>query len=75
MEGKPTKRTDALAADRAFVIQFRAGPPDEPLRTLAGRVEHVHSGAVRHFECLDELLGFLERTLAPPKGKAAGKPG
>jgi hypothetical protein len=77
MEGKPTKRTDALAADRAFVVQFRASSADRPFTSLAGRVEHVHTGAVQHFESLDELLTFLERALeAPqPKAKAAGAPG
>jgi hypothetical protein len=77
MEGKPTKRTDALAADRAFVVQFRASSGDRPLTSLAGRVEHVHSGAVQHFESLDELLTFLERALDGPqvKAKTAGAPG
>jgi hypothetical protein len=73
MEGKPTRRTDALAADRAFVVQFRAGPTGEPLAELAGRVEHVHSGAVRHFESLDGLLEFLERAIAPAPAKAKAK--
>lgn len=70
MEGKPTKRTDALAADRAFVVQFRTSSTDRPLSNLAGRVEHVHSGAVQHFESLDELLRFLERALEAPQAKA-----
>jgi hypothetical protein len=70
MEGKPTRRTDALAADRAFVVQFRAAPAEQPLERLAGRVEHVHSGAVLHFESLDELLGFLRRALATPPARA-----
>ena len=74
MDGRSTRPTAALAADRAFVVQFRAGSPEEPLAYLAGRVEHVHSGAVRHFQSLDELLGFFERALVacPPGRSAAG---
>lgn len=64
------KRTDALPADRAFVVQFRAAPGSEPLANLSGRVEHIRSGAARHFESLDELLRFLERSLASPPEKA-----
>ena len=70
MEGKPTKRTDALAADRAFVVQFRASEGDRPLTSLSGRVEHVHSGAVHHFESLDDLLKFLEGALGAAKAKS-----
>ena len=70
MEERPPRRTDALAADRAFVVQFRMGSPEGSLAHLAGRVEHVRSGAVRHFESLDELLGFLAEALESPPVKA-----
>ena len=70
MDGRLPRRTDALTADRAFVVQFRTGSPEESLAHLAGRVEHVRSGAVRHFESLDELLGFLAEALESPPGNA-----
>jgi hypothetical protein len=75
MDGRPTRPNHALAADRAFVVQFRAGSPEEPLAELAGRVEHVRSGAVRHFHSLDELLGFFERALESPPTASETTPG
>ncbi len=46
-----------LTADRAFVVQFRAGS------AAAGRVEHVTSNEVAHFDSLEELLAVLARML------------
>jgi hypothetical protein len=46
-----------LSADRAFVVQFRAGSE------TAGRVEHVTSSSATHFESLEELLAFVKRAL------------
>ena len=49
-----------LSADRAFVVQFRAGSE------TAGRVEHVTSSRATHFESLEELLAFVKHALTPP---------
>lgn len=53
----------ALPTDRAFVVQFRAQPSGVPL-IWKGRVEHVVSGQVTHFNSLEELVAFMCRVLA-----------
>ena len=45
-----------LPTNRAFVVQFRAQPSGAS-RGWEGRVEHVVSGQVTHFQSLEELLG------------------
>jgi hypothetical protein len=62
----------SLPTDRAFVVQFRAQPPEAPL-AWDGRVEHVVSGQVASFHSPEELLAFLCRVLTdvhtpPPTG-------
>jgi hypothetical protein len=52
-----------LPTNRAFVVQFRAQPPEAPL-AWDGRVEHVVSGQVTHFHSLEELMAFIGRVLA-----------
>ena len=52
----------ALPTNRAFVVQFRAQPPDAPL-WWDGRIEHVVSGQVARFHSPEELLAFLRRVL------------
>jgi len=49
-----------LPAERAFVVWLRADcrPAEHDVR---GRVEHVRSGNLVHFESLAELLAFLAR--------------
>ena len=58
-----------LPTNRAFVVRFRAQPPETPL-SWDGRVEHIVSGQVAHFHTLEELLAFIHRVLtdgsAPP---------
>lgn len=51
-----------LPTNRAFVVQFRAQPSGAPVG-WAGRVEHVVSGQVTHFDSLEELLAFMRRVL------------
>lgn len=48
---------------RAFVIQLQ---PETDLRPAkwSGRVEHVDSGQADHFRSAEELLRFIEQTLA-----------
>jgi hypothetical protein len=59
----------ALPAERAFVVWLRGDcrPAEQDYR---GRVEHVRSGDLAHFESLAELLAFLARVTgadgAPP---------
>jgi hypothetical protein len=45
------------------VVQFRA-PPAEAKMGWQGRVEHVVSGQMTHFQSLEELLAFICRVLA-----------
>ena len=52
----------SLPTNRAFVVQFRAQPPEAPL-AWDGRVEHVVSGQVARFHSPEELLAFLHRVL------------
>jgi hypothetical protein len=52
----------ALPANRAFVVQFRALPP-EGAPTYDGRVEHLVSGQEARFHSLEELLSFMVRVL------------
>jgi len=49
-----------LPAERAFVVWLCADcrPAEHDVR---GRVEHVRSGSLLHFESLGELLAFLAR--------------
>jgi hypothetical protein len=51
-----------LVRRRAFIVQFRA-ETDLAQACCAGRVEHVVSGQATHFQSLEELLAFLQRTL------------
>jgi len=45
------------------VVQFRVQPTGAPLG-WEGRVEHVVSGQVTHFQSLEELWAFMRRVLA-----------
>jgi hypothetical protein len=58
-----------LPAERAFVVWLRADcqPAEHDVR---GRVEHVRSGDLVHFDSLAELLAFLAR-LTSPNGAAS----
>ena len=47
-----------LSPQRAFVVQFRAGPAP-----WTGRVEHVTSGRAVRFRSAEELWAFLMRAL------------
>jgi hypothetical protein len=61
----------SLPTNRAFLVQFRAQPPETPM-AWAGRVEHVVSGQVTHFHTPEALLAFMGRVLTdgplPPGG-------
>ena len=52
-----------LPTNLAFVVRFRAQPPEAPL-AWDGRVEHVVSEQVTHFHSLEELVAFINRVLA-----------
>ena len=47
-----------LPVRRAFVLQLRADA-EVGRGVLVGRIEHVASGRVAHFESLAELLRFI----------------
>jgi hypothetical protein len=53
-------RTTNLPADRAFVVQFTASAGGTPFR---GRVEHLASGSVTHFDSLGRLGDFVAQVL------------
>jgi hypothetical protein len=50
-------------AHRAFVVQLGGGS-DVGRGQFSGRVEHVVSGEVAHFEAPEDLLAFIGRVLA-----------
>ena len=52
-----------LPTNRAFVVWLRAQPPGAPF-AWDGRVEHVVSRQVTHFQSLEELVAFICRVLA-----------
>ena len=54
--------SDALPANRAFVIQFCQADPDGGVR-FVGRVEHLASGQNEHFSSRDELWKIIDRML------------
>jgi hypothetical protein len=58
----------SLPSNRAFVVQFRAQPPQAPL-AWEGRVEHLVSHQVARFHSLDELLAFMVRVLTEVEGQ------
>jgi hypothetical protein len=47
---------------RAFVVQFHSDVSVSE-RRLAGRVEHLRTGDVAHFDSLEQLLRFVEDRL------------
>ena len=51
------------AGERAFVVQFRP-ETDASQGRFEGRVEQVATGEGTRFQSLEELLGFIRRTLA-----------
>jgi hypothetical protein len=57
-----------LPVRQAFVVQVSV-EADIAQGHWVGRVEHVVSGEVRHFQTLDDLLGFMVQVLtggSPP---------
>ena len=57
---KENRDRPILPAERAFVVWLRVDcrPAEQDVR---GRVEHVRSGNLVHFDSLAELLAFLAR--------------
>jgi hypothetical protein len=66
---RPTNRSPAvprgaeLPVKRAFVVQVQADA-DLARGVLRGRVEHMVSGEAARFDCAEELIGWMGRTLA-----------
>jgi hypothetical protein len=51
-----------LPTNHAFLVQLQAQSPESPM-AWEGRVEHVVSGQVTHFQALEELLTFMQHVL------------
>lgn len=65
--------SDGLLQDRAFTI--RCGGEASPAQSLsAGRVEHISTGQVTHFESLPELLAIVNQILASVKNRPSDDP-
>lgn len=62
MKKKLEEKPPFLPANWAFVIQFRTDTEVSQGR-LAGRIEHIVSGQIAHFQSLDELLAFIGHIL------------
>ena len=60
----------ATVTQLAFLIQLRQESAVEENR-FTGRVEHVASGAVAHFQSADELLAFIARVLREVRDEIA----
>jgi hypothetical protein len=54
----------------AFVVLFRAGT-DVAAHHCDGRLEHVASGRVTHFQSVEELAALLRRWLTDLRAEAA----
>jgi len=67
----PAENDCPLPPNCAFVVQFRADsePGSGP---CAGRVEHVTSGRLAHFESADDLLRFMAQTLCATRSAGGG---
>jgi hypothetical protein len=62
---QPSSSHRPYPAQRAFVIQLD-WESDVAHGHFTGRVEHVASGAVTHFQAPEDLLAFIGRVLAQP---------
>ncbi len=51
----------SLPSDRAFVVQFAGGEPDDT--SVRGRAEHLVSGRASRFESWEGLRSFVELRL------------
>lgn len=52
---------NGLSPQRAFVVQFHE-PPRNGQPPISGRVEHMTSGKVAHFQSWYELADFVAQT-------------
>jgi rhodanese-related sulfurtransferase len=59
---KSEENVPLLPANRAFVIQLSTDTEVSQGR-LAGRIEHIVSGQIAHFQSIDELLAFIGHLL------------
>lgn len=64
-----TKATPAPSRDVAFVVHLTSSS-GESADQAHGRVEHVTTGLAARFESTEELLRFMQRTLAALAAKA-----
>jgi len=59
-----------LSAQRAFVVHLAVSGSPGGRRRFRGRVEHLSSGASRHFSSLEGLLAFFGSVLDAAPGAA-----
>ena len=57
----------SLPSSRAFIVQFHA-EADIAKGRFIGRVEHIVSYQVTHFDSLEDLVTFIMRILAAHEG-------
>ena len=65
------KDQPSLPARRAFVVQLHADARPEQ-GAFKGRVEHIVSREAAHFDSIEELVAFMQRTLAAREPAEAG---
>jgi len=64
--------TRPFPANRAFVVQLRAGAAESEIRH-AGRVEHLTSGEAARFDGEDALWAFVDGVLIEVAESSAAK--
>jgi hypothetical protein len=70
----PAELARLLPARQAFVVQMSV-EADVTQGHWVGRVEHVVSGQVLHFQTLTDLLGFMAQVLTGGGPLPHGTPG
>lgn len=65
--------SDGLLHDRAFAIRF-GGEAAQAQSPSAGRVEHISTGQVTHFDSLPELVSFVNQILTSVKNRPGDDP-
>lgn len=58
---RPSTASPVLTRDAAFVVHLATAPAGQ----AHGRVEHVATGRMTRFESIEDLMRFMQETLAP----------
>jgi len=70
---RPTASQPTLPTDHVFVVQFQSHRRDHTVR-CAGRIEHVVTGRVTHFQSWVQLKAFITQVLAIVTDKPLSRP-